>query len=139
MSMLDLAENVIGPVGQIEESDSQTPISMGPETPQSFVTQGLDFAEPHIVSSMMYQLGLDPVKLDTDSISKMKSIYELSKQQSLPLDEYLLENGRRIGGKLSPGFLGKLYVYLTAVNRENNLRKQLHFAQSERSMYEDVK
>jgi hypothetical protein len=134
-------------MGILEQAESVelkgTPEQRGDESnyqpgsgPATFIDKGLTFADPQVITDMMYHLGIDPSALNSDTITKMKEIYMMSKNQSLPLDEYLVEKGRRIGGKMTPGFLGRLYVYLNTLDRENKLRKQLSFVEGERSIYE---
>jgi hypothetical protein len=86
---------------------------------------------------MMNVLGVDPINVDDNVVTKMKSLYDMSKHQALPLDEYLMESGRKIGGRGMPGFLDKLFVYASMADRENELRRQLMFAAKDRELYEN--
>lgn len=114
-------ENILESTEKVEVN-SQTP-QVGDERIQHD-SLGLGFAEPDVVVSMMNTLGIDATKIDSETADRMKSIYELSKNQPLSIEEYLTESGRRIGGKFTPGYLGKLYVYLTMLDRENSLRNE---------------
>lgn len=146
-SILDLADRVdVGRATQENETKiSEKPV--GAETPKSSlvssdVTHGdiinkYAFAAPEDISLMMNYFLLDPAGMDDAKVGKLKEIYDMFREQDMPLSDFLSENGLKIGSRLNPGFLDKLYVYLRLDSEEKKLKKDLLYKSKEKSLYED--
>jgi len=129
-----ITEQVFGPGQPGEKSDLG--MSLTENTPD--IVHQLGFAEPSDVTLMLDYFDVVPGIADEETTSLMKDIYDIAKRSGNELLDFLTEAGLRVGGRFSPGFMGKVAVYLKSLQNEVNLQRRLDLVRRERMMYEST-